>query len=90
MVTSDRSSKDMDAAKDAFRDFERLVARFPDSEYSPTPALAWSTSATSWPVRSHVARYYARRGAIVASINRAQYVVKHYQQTPAVEEGLAL
>jgi len=91
MVTSDRSSKDMDAAKDSFRDFERLVSRFPDSEYAPD-ARARMVHIRNQLARQelHVARYYARRGAMVASVNRGQYVVKHYQHTPAVEEGLAI
>jgi outer membrane protein assembly factor BamD len=91
MVASDRSSKDMAAAKDAFRDFERLVSRFPDSEYAPD-ARARMVHIRNQLARQelHVARYYARRGAIVASLNRAQYVVKHYQHTPAVEESLAI
>ncbi|PNE02737.1 competence lipoprotein ComL [Alcanivorax sp. MD8A] len=91
LVTSDKSARDMDAAKDAFRDFERLVTRFPDSEYAPD-ARSRMVHIRNQLARQelHVARYYARRGAIVASINRAQYVVKHYQQTPAVEEALAI
>lgn len=91
LVSSDRSSRDMDAAKDAFRDFERLVTRFPDSKYAPD-ARSRMVHIRNQLARQelHVARYYARRGAIVASVNRAQYVVKHYQQTPAVEEALAI
>ncbi|MCG8392406.1 MAG: outer membrane protein assembly factor BamD [Pseudomonadales bacterium] len=91
LVSSDKSARDMDAAKDAFRDFEQLVTRFPDSEYAPD-ARARMVHIRNQLARQelHVARYYARRGATVASINRAQYVVKHYQQTPAVEEALAI
>ncbi|MED5387766.1 MAG: outer membrane protein assembly factor BamD [Pseudomonadota bacterium] len=91
MVSSDKSSKDMGAAKDAFRDFERLVNRFPDSDYAPD-ARSRMVHIRNQLARQelHVARYYARRGAIIASINRAQYVVKHYQQTPAVPEALAI
>ena len=91
MVSSDKSSKDMGAAKDAFRDFERLVNRFPDSEYAPD-ARSRMVHIRNQLARQelHVARYYARRGAIIASINRAQYVVKHYQQTPAVPAALAI
>ena len=36
----------------------------------------------------HVARYYFRRGAYLAAVNRAQQAVKDYQQTPAGEEAL--
>ena len=36
----------------------------------------------------HVARYYYRRGAYLAAVNRAQQAVRDFQQTPAVEEAL--
>ena len=36
----------------------------------------------------HIARYYFKRGAYVAAINRAQAAVRQYQQAPAIEEAL--
>ena len=36
----------------------------------------------------HIARYYFGRGAYVAAANRAQDVVRQYQDTPALEEAL--
>ena len=36
----------------------------------------------------HVARYYMKRGAYLAAINRAQYAVKSYPDVPATEEAL--
>jgi outer membrane protein assembly factor BamD len=36
----------------------------------------------------HVARYYFRRGAYVAAVNRAQQAVKDFQESPATEEAL--
>ena len=38
----------------------------------------------------HVARYYLRRGAYVAAANRAEIVVKQYQQAPAVRDALQI
>jgi outer membrane protein assembly factor BamD len=35
-----------------------------------------------------VAEYYLRRTAYVAAVNRAQFVVTNYQQSPAVEQAL--
>jgi len=31
-----------------------------------------------------------RRDAYVAAVNRAKYVIEHYQQTPAVADALAI
>ena len=36
----------------------------------------------------HVARYYMKRGAYLAAVNRAQFAVKTYQDAPAIEEAL--
>jgi outer membrane protein assembly factor BamD len=36
----------------------------------------------------HVARYYYRRGAYVAAVNRAQQALQEFQQAPALEEAL--
>jgi outer membrane protein assembly factor BamD len=38
----------------------------------------------------HVANYYFRRGAYLASLNRAMNVVRDYQDAPAIEEALFL
>ena len=91
VMSSDGAARDMSAARDAFRDFERLVNRFPDSDYAPD-ARARMVYIRNQLARQelHVARDYARRGAAIAAINRAQQVVKHYQQTPAVPEALAI
>ena len=37
-----------------------------------------------------VARYYMKRGAYVAAVNRAQKIVSRYQNTRYVEEALAM
>ncbi len=36
----------------------------------------------------HVARYYYKRGAYVAAINRAQLALADYRDVPALEEAL--
>jgi outer membrane protein assembly factor BamD len=36
----------------------------------------------------HVARYYFKRGAYLAAINRAQAAVTEYRDVPALEEAL--
>jgi len=38
----------------------------------------------------HVARYYFRRGAYLAAVNRAQQTLQDFQQAPAAEEALAI
>jgi len=36
----------------------------------------------------HIARYYFRRGAYVAAVNRAQIAIRQYPNAPAIEEAL--
>jgi outer membrane protein assembly factor BamD len=38
----------------------------------------------------NVAEFYLRNKAYVASANRAQYVIEHYQQAPQTGDALAL
>ena len=38
----------------------------------------------------HVADFYMRRKAYVAALNRANYIVKEYQKTPAVPHALEI
>lgn len=87
----DLSERDLRAAREAFDSFKEVITRWPDSKYAPD-----STARMRYLVNSmasgevHIARYYYRRGAYVAAANRAQSVVRQYQQTPAVEEALYL
>lgn len=91
IVRSDKASRDLDAWRDAFNDFQELVSRFPDSPYAPD-ARARMVHIRNQAAEHelHAARYYARRGAYVAAVARAREVIIHYQETPAVEEALAI
>lgn len=91
VMSSDKSSRDMTPAIDAFRDFQRLVTLFPQSEFAPD-ARSHMVHIRDHLARQelHVARFYARRGAMVASVNRAKDVVRNFQTTPATEEALAI
>jgi outer membrane protein assembly factor BamD len=37
-----------------------------------------------------VARYYVKRGAYVAAINRAKYALEHYPEAPELQETLQI
>lgn len=91
LLSTGPAARDLSSARAAFEDFERLVTRFPDSQYAPDARsrMVYIRNLLS-AHEIHVARYYARRGAYIAAINRAQYVVQHYQRTPQVPEALAI
>lgn len=91
LLGPDKSSRDLSSWEDAFRDFNELITRFPDSEYVPDAKARMVYIRNMLAEQElHAARYYARRGAYIAAINRAQNVVIHYQRTPSVPEALAI
>ena len=87
----DMSERDPKAARDAFDAFKELVAKFPDSKYSPDAIERLNYLVNALAAHEiHVARYYMKRGAFVAATNRVQYSLKTYPQAPANEEGVML
>jgi outer membrane protein assembly factor BamD len=87
----DMSERDPRAAKEAFEAFRDLTTRFPDSKYTPDALARMRYLVNALASHEvHVARYYFKRGAYVAATNRGKYVLEHYQQSPALEEALAI
>ena len=87
----DPTERDPKAAQDSFAAFNDLVTRFPDSKYAPDSRLRmqYLTNALAQ-YELHVARYYLRRGAYIAAINRAQDVLSQYPNSPSTRDGLAI
>jgi outer membrane protein assembly factor BamD len=87
----DLAERDLEAAREAFAAFGTLIARFPDSRYAADARdrLAYLRNSMA-AGEVAVARYYFRRGAYVASANRAQRVIATYQTSPAVLEALRI
>ncbi len=87
----DLTDRDPKAARESFDAFKELVAKFPNSKYTPDALARMKYLVNAMASHEiHVARYYIRRGAYLAAVNRAQYVVQHYPQAPANEEALAI
>ncbi|MDR3300055.1 MAG: outer membrane protein assembly factor BamD [Candidatus Accumulibacter sp.] len=85
----DMTERDPRGARESFEAFRELITRFPDSKYTPdaTLRMTYLVSALAQ-LEVHVARYYMKRGAYLAAINRAQFTVKSYPDVPATEEAL--
>lgn len=90
-IPTDREQRDQAAALQAFNDFSELLKLFPDSKYaedSRQRMVYLRNSVAEYDV--HVARYYIKRGAYLAAINRGRNVVENYPKTEAVPNALAV
>lgn len=89
LTRQDLSERDQKAAKESFEAFKELVARFPESKYTPDARSRMTYIVNSLAqYEVHVARYYFSRGAYVAAVNRAQNALADYRDVPALEEAL--
>ena len=87
----DRSQRDSGAALEAFRAFEELVQRFPESRYAEDSRQRMLYLKNNLAMHEiHVAHYYMTREAWLAAANRARYVIENYQKTPAASDALAI
>lgn len=85
----DLSERDQQASREAFQAFRQVVEQFPQSRYANDAKLRMDYIVNSLAeYELHVARYYFRRGAYVAAVNRAQTVIQEYPRTPSNEEAL--
>ncbi|HEY5139668.1 MAG TPA: outer membrane protein assembly factor BamD [Methylococcales bacterium] len=88
-LPTDTSQRDPGTARDAYNNFDELIRRFPHSKYVPDARLrmiALKNNLAMYEV--HVARYYMKRKAYVAAVDRASTVIDKYQRTPAVPYAL--
>ncbi len=91
LVQQDLSERDQNAAKASFESFRELITRFPDSKYAPDSRERMTYIVNSLAqYEVHVARYYYKRGAYLAAINRAQSAITDYPKAPALKEALSL
>lgn len=83
--------RDMGQAKMAFNDFSQLLSRYPDSPYATDARQRMIYLRNQFAeAELHIARYYQTRGATVAVINRARWVVENYPESSSVAEALDL
>lgn len=91
LANQDLSERDPRSLQDSFSAFKELTTRYPQSRYAPDAAARMNylvNALASGEV--HVARYYYKKGAYVAAVNRAQNALKSYPNAPATEEALFL
>lgn len=87
----DPSERDPKRARQSFQYFSELVQRFPDSPYTQDAIrrmIFLKENLAHYELS--VAEYYFKRGAYLAAVNRAKYVIDNYDRTPAVPGALNL
>lgn len=87
----DMTQRDPGATRDSYNEFARLINRFPNSQYAPDAKqrMIYARNLLA-DYEVHAARYYIKRKAHVAALNRGRYIVENFQGTPAVPDGLAI
>lgn len=89
LAAQDLSERDQQAARDAYQSFKQLVDLYPRSIYAEDARVRMNYIVNMLAAYEvHVARYYFRRGAYVAAVNRAQQTVQEFQHSPSAEEAL--
>ncbi|MCO6504665.1 MAG: outer membrane protein assembly factor BamD [Snodgrassella sp.] len=91
IAKQDWSDRDPKANREAYTTFAELLERFPNSKYvnDAREKMQKLLNALAGHELS-VARYYMKRGAWLAAVGRAQTIISEYQNTPNVEEALAI
>lgn len=78
-------------AREAFSAFSRLLQRYPSSIYAQDARQRMIFLRNRLAEHeNNVAKYYLRRGAYVAALNRAQYSIENFDGAPTVADSLAI
>lgn len=85
---SDRDPKSLRAS---FFALKELTTRFPESRYTRDAGLRMAYLVNQLAEHElHVARYYMKRKAYVAALNRAKFVIESYPGSVAQEEAIVI
>lgn len=88
---SDAIDRNLENAKQSFVALKTFVEKFPKSKYAPDAELRLvylRNQLAAYELK--VAKYYLRRKAYVAAINRSKYIVESFQKTNSVADALAI
>ena len=87
----DPSRYDVTDLKNSFNDFSTVVNRFPDSKYADD-SINRLRYIKNQIARNelYIAKYYDKRSANIAAIERVKYMLENYGGTPSSEEGLVI
>ena len=89
--TSDLSKRDMSPAQNSFDDLSEFLSRYPKSKYVPhaKQRMVYLRNLLA-KHEMHVADFYMKRGAYLAAIGRAKFVIEHIPNTPQTPFALSV
>jgi outer membrane protein assembly factor BamD len=87
----DPSKYDVSKLRESFDDFSVVINKFPDSKYAKDSRNRLLYIKNMMAANElYIAKYYVKRSAHVAAIERIKYLLVHYNGTPSTEEGLLI
>jgi outer membrane protein assembly factor BamD len=87
----DPSLRDPSSTQKSYNYFAELVKKFPASRYGEDALKRMGHLRNDLAMHEiHVANYYTSRGAHIAAVNRAKYVVSNFPRTPASRVALEI
>jgi len=85
----DPSKYDVSKLRESFDDFSVIVNRFPNTEYAKDSRNRLLYIKNMMAANElYIAKYYIKRSAHIAAIERIKYLLTYYNGTPSTEEGL--
>ncbi|ROH85445.1 outer membrane protein assembly factor BamD [Pseudomethylobacillus aquaticus] len=85
------SDRDPKSLRDSFFALKEVVTRYPESRYAKDATLRMAYLVNTLAAHElHVARYYMKRKAYVAALNRAKYTLETYPNSNSTEEALTI
>ncbi len=91
LAAEDLAERDPNASREAFDTFKELVLRYPNSRFAPEARRRMHELVLAQAEHElNTANYYYVRHAYIAAIDRAQHVVKEFQNTPMRDDALEL
>ena len=91
LTIQDISDRDLSQLEDSFRSLKEMTQLFPKSKYFEDAKVRMTYLMNKIAERElYVARFYMKRKAYVAALNRSKYVLENYDQSIHQEEALVI
>ena len=91
LLAQDPSKYDVSKLRQSFDDFSVIVNKFPNTKYAKDSRNRLLYIKNKMAANElYIAKYYIKRSAHIAAIERIKYLLTNYNGTPSTEEGLLI